>query len=348
VKSDFIEQKQNTNTMVNTKAESKTSTRGTLIQRFFRSREMGILGALIVICVIMSFANQYFLKPANLFNILRSMSTIGIMAIGMTMVIITGGIDLSVGSLLGVCSMLTARLIYHGLPPFLCVAIGIIFGLALGTFNGVVITKIRITPFVVTLGMLSMARGLTFLLSTGIKGTVSSNIPMPDQGVNFLGAGYIGPIPFPVIELLILVVFFSLFMRYTVLGRQIYATGSNMEAARLSGVNVDTVRIFTYTITGGLCALAGIMTAGLLGTAATNYGMYEELNVIAAVVIGGASLMGGEGTIKGALIGAAIMAVISNTFVLLKLPAFAQKITIGAVIILAVASDRLRKHEGKT
>jgi len=196
--------------------------------------------------------------------------------------------------------------------------------------------------------MLSMARGLTFLLSTGIKGTVSSNLPMPDEAVNFLGAGYIGPIPFPVIELLILVIIFSLFLKHTVLGRQIYATGSNIKAAKLSGVNVDVVRIFTYAITGGLCALAGIMTAGLLGTAATNYGMGEELNVIAAVVIGGASLMGGEGTIKGAMIGAAIMAVIRNAFVLLKLPIYTQTLTIGAVIILAVATDRFRKHMGKS
>jgi ribose transport system permease protein len=326
----------------------KSYGRATLLERFLHSRELGVFIALIVICIIMSFANQFFLKPQNIFNILRSMSTIGIMAIGMTMVIITGGIDLSVGSLLGVCSMLTARLILIGLPPFLCLAMGILFGLMLGIFNGVIITKVRVTAFVVTLGMLSMARGLTFLLSTGIEGTVSSNIPMPHEGVNFLGAGYIGPIPFPVIELLILVVIFSLFLRHTVLGRQIYATGSNIKAAELSGIDVDWVRIFTYALTGGLCALAGIMTAGLLGTAATNYGMGEELNVIAAVVIGGASLMGGEGTIKGAMIGAAIMAVIRNAFVLLKLPIYMQTLTIGAVIILAVATDRLRKHTAKT
>jgi ribose transport system permease protein len=322
--------------------------RGNILVRFFRSREIGVFGALVAICIIMSFASQYFLKPQNLFNILRSMSTIGVMAIGMTMVIITGGIDLSVGSILGVCSMLTARLIYHNLPPFVAVILGIMFGLGLGSFNGIIITKVRVTPFVVTLGMLSMARGLTFLLSTELKGTVSSNIPMPDEAVNFLGAGYIGPIPFPVIELAILVVIFTLFLRYTVLGRQIYATGSNIKAAKLSGVNVDKVRIFTYAATGGLCALAGIMTAGLLGTAATNYGMGEELNVIAAVVIGGASLMGGEGTIKGAMIGAAIMAVIRNAFVLLMLPIYTQTLTIGAVIILAVATDRFRKHVGKT
>jgi ribose transport system permease protein len=323
--------------------------RDIFIYRIFLAREFGVFVALIIICIIMSFASPYFLKYKNIFNVLRSMSTIGIMAIGMTMVIITAGIDLSVGSLLGVCSMFTARLIFQGLPPFLCVFLGILFGIALGTINGVIITKVKVTPFVVTLGMLSMARGLTFLISTGLQGTVSSNIPMPDKTVNFLGAGYLfGVIPFPVVELAVLVVIFSLFLKYTVLGRQIYAVGSNFEAAKLSGVNVDNVRIFVYAITGGFCALAGIMTAGLLGTAATNYGTGEELNVIAAVVIGGTSLMGGEGSIIGAIIGAAIMAIIKNAFVLLKLPPFAQMVTIGAVIILAVATDRFRKRTNIT
>jgi len=320
----------------------------TLLQRIVRSRELGILAALAVICLVMSLANKYFLKPENIFNVLRSMSMIGVMAIGMTMVIITGGIDLSVGSILGACSMLTARFMYEGVPPLIAVLMGIAFGLVLGLINGLVITKVKITPFVMTLGMLSMARGLTFLFSTGLKGTVSSNIPMPDAGVNFLGGGYIGPIPFPIIELFGLSVIFTIFLRHTVLGRQIYATGSNIKAAKLSGVNVDRVRIFTYVVTGGLCALAGVMTAGLLGTAATNYGMGAELDVIAAVVIGGASLLGGEGTIKGAMIGAAIMAVIRNAFVLLKLPSYMQTLTIGAVIVLAVATDRFRKHVGRT
>ena len=141
---------------------------------------------------------------------------------------------------------------------------------------------------------------------------------------------------------------FSLFLKHTVLGRQIYAVGSNREGARLCGVNVDRVQIFAYTITGAFCALAGIMNAGLLSTAATNAGLGNELDVIAAVVIGGASLAGGEGSILGAIIGAAIMAVLRNAFVLLHLPAFMQTISIGVVIILAVAVDNLRKHPGKS
>jgi ribose transport system permease protein len=194
--------------------------------------------------------------------------------------------------------------------------------------------------------MMSVARGLTYLLATGLQGTVASNIPMRNEAVNFLGAGYVGVVPFPVIEMAVLVVIFTLFLNHTVLGRQIYAVGSNELAARLSGVNVSRVRLFVYTLMGGFCALAGVMNAGLLSTAATNLGVGNELDVIAAVVIGGASLSGGEGTILGAILGAAIMAVIRNAFVLLKLPIYTQTVAIGVVIILAVAMDQLRKRRG--
>ena len=192
--------------------------------------------------------------------------------------------------------------------------------------------------------MLSIARGLAYLLASGLQGTVASNVPMRDEAVNFLGSGYIGPVPVPVIEMFVLVIVFSLFLRSTVLGRQIYAVGSNEQAARLSGVPVNLVKLFVYTITGALAALAGIMTAGLLETSATNAGTGSELDVIAAVVIGGASLAGGEGTIIGSIIGAAIMAVLRNAFVLLQFPIYMQTISIGVVIILAVAIDQLRRR----
>ncbi len=318
-----------------------------IISKIFRARETGVFGAMILIAIIMTIASPYFLSALNIFNVLRSMSTIAIMAIGMTMVIITAGIDLSVGSLLAVTGMATARLMYHGFNPFLSLLMGFILGFTLGLTNGLIISKFRVTPFITTLGMLSVARGLTYLLSTGVKGTVSSNIPMTNEVVNFIGAGYIGPVPFPVILMIILVIVFTLFLKNTVLGRQIYAVGSNEDAARLSGVNVNMIKIFVYTITGGLCALAGIITSGLLNTAATNYGQGDELNVIAAVVIGGASLMGGEGTVFGAAIGAAIMALLRNAFVLLHFPIYMQTISIGIVIILAVGIDQLRKHAGR-
>lgn len=313
--------------------------------RIFRTREIGVLAALIVLCILMSFASPYFMKTQNLFNVLRGMSTIGIMAIGMTMVIVSGGIDLSVGSLAAVSAMLTARLMtYHNVPPWISFVCGMLMGLLLGTVNGTIITRLKVNPFITTLGMMSVARGLTYLISTGLEGGVASNIPMRNEQVNFLGAGYIGVVPFPVIEMAVLVTIFSLFLQHVVLGRQIYAVGSNEQAARLSGVNVANVRLFVYMLLGGLSALAGVMGAGLLSTAPTNLGLGNELDVIAAVVIGGASLAGGEGTILGAVIGAAIMAVIRNAFVLLKLPIYLQTIAIGVVIIIAVALDQLRKR----
>lgn len=325
--------------------ESKDATPASLLKRLIATRESGVFVALVILCVVMSFLSPYFLKTQNLFNVLRGMSTIGIMAIGMTMVIVSGGIDLSVGSLAAVSAMSTARLMtYHNVSPWLAFLLGLAVGLTLGAVNGLVITRVKVNPFITTLGMLSIGRGLTYLIATGLEGTVASNIPMRNEAVNFLGAGYVGPVPFPVIEMIVLVVIFSLFLNQVVLGRQIYAVGSNEQAARLSGVNVDRVRLFVYTATGGLAALAGVMNAGLLSTAATNLGVGVELDVIAAVVIGGASLMGGEGTILGAIIGAAIMAVIRNAFVLLKLPIYMQTVAIGIVIILAVAMDQLRKR----
>ena len=326
-------------------SQEKATTQPGLLRRIFRTREFGVLAALLVLCVAMSFASPYFLKPQNIFNVLRGMSTIGIMAIGMTMVIVSGGIDLSVGSLAAVSAMLTARLMtYHEVPPWISVICGLLMGLLLGATNGFIITRIKVNPFITTLGMMSVARGLTYLLATGLQGSVASNIPMRNEQVNFLGSGYIGKVPFPVIEMVVLVTIFSLFLKHVVLGRQIYAVGSNEQAARLSGVNVGNVRLFVYTLLGGLAAWAGVMGAGLLSTAPTNLGLGTELDVIAAVVIGGASLAGGEGTILGAVIGAAIMAVIRNAFVLLKLPIYLQTITIGVVIIIAVALDQLRKR----
>jgi ribose transport system permease protein len=314
-------------------------------KRIFASRESGVLAALIALIIIMHFANPYFSKPDNIFNVLRGMSTIGIMAIGMTMVIVNNGIDLSVGSVAAVSAMVTARqMTYGGWSPWVAFFTGLLVGLLCGATNGFFITRLKVPPFIATLGMFSIARGLTFAASWGLQGSVASNIPMRNPQVNFLGAGYVGIVPFPVIEMVVLVVIFTLFLNQTVLGRQIYALGSNEQAARLSGVRVSQVRFFVYTITGGFAALAGIMNAGLLSTAATNLGTGAELDVIAAAVIGGASLAGGEGTILGAVIGAAIMAVIRNAFVLLKMPIYMQNIAIGAVIILAVVMDQFRKR----
>lgn len=335
----------------NTEALDQSFTRH-LLQR----REIGVFFALVALVIFMSLSSPYFLGQENIFNVLRNMSAITVMAIGMTMIIVTGGIDLSIGSTLGVSAMLAARMMFNssgevfltGYNPWLAVPFAVAFGGAIGLANGLIITKLNVNPFITTLGMLSIGRGLTYLLATGIKGAVASNIPVKNEFVNFIGIGKIGwegfQIPMQVVIMFTLVVVFSLFLNYTVLGRQIYAVGSNAEAARLTGVNVHAIQIFVYTLTGLLCGLAGLMNCGLVGAAVTNAGTGNELDVIAAVIIGGTSLSGGEGTIVGAVIGAAIMAVLKNAFVLLHLPVYLQTVSIGVVIILAVALDGLRRR----
>jgi ribose transport system permease protein len=321
---------------------------GIIWRKYLQIREVNIFIALIFMVIVMGAASPYFLTQDNIFNVLRGMSTIGIMAIGQTMVIITGGIDLSVGSLLAVSSMLTARLItVHSQTALFAVICGLSFGLLLGMVSGLIITRFKINPFITTLGMLSIGRGLTYLLATGIKGSVASNIPMQNDSIIFLGSGYLGPVPFSVILLIFLVILAGIFLKRTVPGRYIYAVGSNERSARLSGVPVNKIRVFVYAISGFFCALAGIILTGRLSTAATNIGIGTELDVIAAVVIGGASLQGGEGTVTGAIIGATIMAIVRNAFVLLHIPNHFQTITIGAVIILAVGLDQLLKGKLK-
>ncbi len=321
---------------------STPPSRNSLLKRMSgrtRAREAGVFLALVCMVVFMGFASPFFFTAQNIFNVLRNTTTIGIIAIGATMVIISGGIDLSVGSVMAVSAMVMARLFYHGFGTLPGMLLGVGTGAFIGAFNALMVTKVKLPPFIATLGTLSIGRGLTVLFATGIRGSVASNITVTDPLVLFLGGGYLGPVPFSVVIMAALYAFFGWFMRNTVLGRQVFAVGSNEEAARLSGVHVDRVKLFTYMTTGVLAALAGILQTGLLSTAVTNAGQAVELDVIAAVVIGGASLAGGIGSVWGALIGASIMAVLRNSFVLLRLPGFAQTISIGVVIILAVALD---------
>lgn len=323
-------------------AEARRFESGALA-RLVAVREVGTLGALAALCVLLSLASPYFFTLRNIFNVLQGMSTIGIMAIGATMVLVAGGLDLSVGSVMALGAVITARLMtYEGVNAWLAALAGLGGGLAFGLLNGLLVTRARIVPFIATLGTLSIGRGLAYVFATGPTG-VASNVPMRDSSVGFLGAGYVGPVPMPVILMLVLVTVAALFLGNTVLGRQIYAVGSNVRAARLCGISVERVHCFTYVVAGGLSALAGIVSTGLLSTASTNLGQGVELDVIAAAVIGGTSLVGGEGTVVGTLFGAAIMAVVRNAFVLLGMPLHLQTMIIGIVILLAVGLDR-RRH----
>ena len=297
----------------------------------------GVILAFVVECVLLTIISPFFLTTANLFNVLKSFSYTGIIAVGMTMLIVVGALDLSVGSMMGLGGMITAALMTRvGVNPWVSVLAGLASGAAAGYVISLLVNLLKINSFIVTLGMLSVARGLTYLISKG------SNIFMKAKGVNFLGQGYLGMVPFPVIIMLVLVVLGSIFLSKTVRGRQIYAIGGNERAASLAGVPVNQVRAIAFVLTSVLAAFAGVIAGGMLGSAEMVAGTGVELDVIAAVIIGGASLKGGKGTIAGSIIGAAIMGVLRNGFILIGLPYEAQVISIGLVIILAVVIDSLR------
>jgi ribose transport system permease protein len=311
-------------------------------RRLLHASELGVLIALIGLCVATTLASPYFLQTDNILNVLRGIAVIGIMAFGETLVIMTGSFDLSIGSVLALSSMVVAKSMtdYH-LNPILAVLAGIVTGMVCGAANGLMVTRIRINSFIATLAMLSIARGLTYLVASG------SNIQMRDKSVVFLGAGYLGRVPFAVIEMFFLLIVAYVFLRYTVVGRRVAAVGGNERAARLSGVRVERIRMLVFVIMGALAALAGVIKAATLSTAAVSAGTGNELDVIAAVVIGGASLAGGTGSVIGAVLGAALMGVLHNAFVMLGFPLHLQTVSIGLVIIFAATVDKLRTSRSR-
>ncbi len=289
-----------------------------------------------------------FLLPENLRNVANQIAVIAIIAIGMTMVIITGGIDLSVGSLIALAAVVAAGLVGQlggeqaGTGGMLAAGAGaiVISGL-IGAFSGLVITRFRVPPFIATLGMMQVASGLAYILSRG-----KPIYRLPESFVT-LGRGTdpLLHLPWAVILMVLLYALAHLLMSRTVLGRYIYAVGGNAEAARLSGVRVGGILMFVFIISGALAGLGGVVMASQLKSGAPTYGLMYELYVIAAVVVGGTSLSGGEGRILGTLIGAFIIAVIQNGMNLTHVESYTQKVVLGLVILGAVLLDRLR-HRG--
>lgn len=297
----------------------------------------GVLLALFVEIVLVSILSPFFLQANNIFNVLKSISIIAIVGTGMTMVIIVGGLDLSVGSAVGLGGMVVAALMTRlGFHPVIAVLVGIGTGAVSGLVISLLVNLLKINSIIVTLAMLSILRGFTYMISRG------SNIFIKHSSVNYLGQGYVGIVPFPVILMLVFVAVGTLFLRFTVIGRQIYAIGGNERAAKLAGIRVNGVRTLVFMATSALAAFSGLVTGGMLGSAEMTAGTGLEMDVIAAVIIGGASLKGGRGTIIGSLIGAAIMGILRNGFILLGFSYEAQIISIGVVIILAVTIDSLR------
>ena len=298
----------------------------------------GILPILIIICILFAFLSPNFLTAGNIVNILRQSSINIVLATGMTFVILTGGIDLSVGSILGVSAVVALLVSLLPALSWADVPAALLAGLLLGLVNGAIITFLDVPPFIVTLGSLTALRGLAFLVA---KGTTLIN-----RDINFAWVGntYIGPIPWLVIIALLTVIASWFVLRQTVLGVQIYAVGGNERAARLTGIKVNRVLLFVYGISGLLAGLAGIMSASRLYSASGILGQGYELDAIAAVILGGTSFTGGIGTIGGTLLGALIIAILNNGLTLLNLSYFWQLVVKGLVIILAVVIDRLRRR----
>jgi ribose transport system permease protein len=301
--------------------------------------------ALFMLCLVISLLSDTFLTAANGINVLRQIAVNTCIATGMTLVVLTGGIDLSVGSVLALCGALAAGLLKNGLPIVsMDLFIGftvlgallaaILLGAAIGFFNGLVITRFNVPPFVATLAMLTMARGATMLYT---EGHPISNL---GEGFAFIGAGSLLGIPVPVLIALVVVLLASFLVNKTKLGRYIYAIGGNETAARLSGIRIEKVKTIVYAIGATLAALGGLIVTARLDSAQPNAGTSYELDAIAAVVIGGTSLNGGRGTVWGTVIGAVIIGVLNNGLVLLNVSPFWQQVVKGAVILLAVIIDR--------
>jgi ribose transport system permease protein len=301
--------------------------------------------ALFVLCLAISLLSDKFLTVNNGWNVLRQISVNICISVGMTFVVLTAGIDLSVGSVLAFCGALTAGLLkngiqfpqgdlYIGFTLMGVILVGIATGSLLGTFNGWVITRFKVPPFVGTLAMLTIARGFTLLYTQGFP--ISG---LGDQ-FSYLGTGWLLGIPVPVWISGIVVVIAILITNKTRLGRYIYAIGGNESASRLSGINIKKVKIIVYSIAGGLAALGGLIVTSRLDSAQPNAGNSYELDSIAAVVIGGTSLSGGKGSIQGTVLGAIIIGVLNNGLVLLNVSPFWQQVVKGMVILLAVIIDK--------
>jgi len=301
----------------------------------------GIVLALLLLAAFFAWRSPVFLTDDNLLQILLQASVNTIVALGLTFVIITAGIDLSVGSTAALAGMVSAIAMKTGvfgtvLPWPAAVLLGLLVGVAIGLTNGLLITSLRITPFIVTLGMLSVVRGLTLIVS---EGRPVFGFP---EGFNAI-AGRLGPVPVPVVIAAALTLVAWFLLRFTRLGEYTYAIGGNEEATRLAGVPVDRYKIAVYVLCSTLAAVGGIVLTARLRTAEPNAATGYELDAIAATVMGGTSLFGGEGGVVGTVIGALIIATLRNGLNLLNVQAYYQQLAIGLVIILAVALDRFRQ-----
>ncbi len=336
---------------------SKTTGAASLAGRLTGGVQLQKLSALLTLFLLVlgfGLGSQAFFSVNNGLTVLLQTSVIGLLGIGMTLVILTGGIDLSVGSVLALSGVVSALAAKAGVPVVLAMAGGVLVGAACGAFNGFVITRMRIPPFVATLGMMLIARGMALQItgaapvsglgkSFGILGN-GALFRMTELQANGFPRVIFPGIPYPAILLLLIAIAAAFLLKRRQLGRHIYATGSHEEAARLSGVRVDRTKLYAYIMSGALAGLSGNVLMSRLVTAQPSEGVMYELDAIAAAVIGGASLQGGVGTISGTMIGAFIIGILRNGLNMVGVSAFIQQIVIGLVVIGAVWIDQIRNR----
>ena len=326
-----------------TVSEIKTVNRSISTMRTRRSgsiKEIGIFLVLILLCLVFSLLSPRFLKINNIFNIIKQVATLGIASVGFTYVLITGGIDLSVGyqiSLINVvCAMLMVDL---GMSWPLACLIGILLGTCIGAVNGFIITKTGVAPLIVTLAMMTILHGLSFLVSRGLP---IFGFP---RAFSVIGQGSIGPIPIPLIFLLVIIIIGNFILSKTIYGRYFYALGSNVEATELSGVNVNRVSMIVYSLCGFFTSIGAILMLSRLNSAQSSIGSGFELDVITACVLGGVSITGGKGTVKGAIIGVLIIGVLDNGLLLLNVNEYIKLVIKGSILMTAVIYDTMSKSK---
>jgi len=310
------------------------------IKRLLPFISLIVLSALIPVCEYTILGNDpKFLTPGNLAAIARQTAVITIMAMGMTMVMVSGGIDLSVGSIVGLSGVLGAMSMTHGAPALAGFLICLLAGAAAGLLNGAATTTLKIPAFIVTLGAMGIYRGLALYISDG-----NAVVGLPESAGYLAEMNFFGFVPLLLLIVLVIAVVVHFLLSSTQLGRYCYAMGSNLEAARYAGISVSRYQILYYIILGALSGLAGAIDTSRTVTGQPNAGEGYELNVIAAVVIGGGSLSGGQGSVIGTIIGSLIMGVLANGGNLLQISPFIQRIVIGSVIVLAVTFDEFQRR----
>ncbi|ETD98554.1 ribose ABC transporter permease [Streptococcus mitis 27/7] len=301
--------------------------------------ELTTVIALIILMAVITIINSNFLTANNLLNLLLQVTSNALIAFGMTFVILTGGIDLSVGSILALSSALTAGLLGSGMPVTLAILISLILGCILGMMNGLLISYGKLAPFIVTLATMTIFRGATLVYTNGNPITKGLSDTFLFQ---FLGQGYIVGIPFPVIIMFIVFIVLYVLLHKTAFGKSVYAIGGNEKAAYISGVKLNKVKIIIYSISGIMASISGLIITSRLSSAQPTAGASYEMDAIAAVVLGGTSLSGGKGRILGTLIGALIIGVLNNGLNIIGVSAFWQQVVKGVVILIAVLIDRFK------